>query len=136
MNASQRPPLPDGIVAVVKRDCPTCELVAPVLVELASQLALTVYTQDDPGFPDGVAAVDDTDLAVSWHHEIEAVPTLIRVEKGKERARTLGWHRGDWEDLTGLTGLGAGLPDWRLSACEFSPGRQYRLVRSSAAVGV
>ncbi len=29
-----RPILPDGIVAVVKRDCPTCGLVAPVLAAL------------------------------------------------------------------------------------------------------
>ena len=27
-------PLPEGIVAVVKADCPTCQLVAPVLREL------------------------------------------------------------------------------------------------------
>jgi len=55
-----RPPLPDGIVAVVKRDCPTCELVAPVLTALDGQLKLTVFSQDDPGFPEGVHALDDT----------------------------------------------------------------------------
>ncbi|MCC6434148.1 MAG: hypothetical protein IT196_03885, partial [Acidimicrobiales bacterium] len=46
------PALPDGLVAVVKRDCPTCVLVAPVLAELErAGAALTVYTQDDPDFP-------------------------------------------------------------------------------------
>ena len=68
-----RPPLPDGIVAVVKRDCPTCALVAPVLVALAGQVKLTVFVQDDPSFPEGVDSVDDTNLDVSWHHRIEAV---------------------------------------------------------------
>jgi hypothetical protein len=112
-----RPPLPDGLVVFVKRDCPTCELVAPVLAQLQAETSaaapLTVYTQDDPSFPEGVEAVDETSLERSWHHEIEAVPTLIRVEAGKETERSLGWHRGEWEALTGVTGLGTDLPDWR-----------------------
>ncbi len=108
-----RPPLPDGLVAFVKRDCPTCALVAPVLAQLAGKLPLTVYSQDDPGFPDGVAVQDDTSLERSWHHEIEAVPTLLRVEGGVERERLQGWHRGEWEALTRVPGLGAGLPEYR-----------------------
>jgi len=40
------------LVAIVKRDCPTCRLVAPVLAELADgALPLTVYSQDDPRSP-------------------------------------------------------------------------------------
>lgn len=73
MGTSSRPRLPSGIVAFVKRDCPTCALVAPVLAELAKRVGLSVYTQDDPGFPPGVDAVDDTSLEVSWHHGIEAL---------------------------------------------------------------
>jgi hypothetical protein len=113
MTDASRPALPDGLVAVVKRDCPTCELVAPVLAELAQQVALTVYSQDDPDFPDGVSAVDDSQLAVSWHWGIEAVPTLIRVEGGVEQERVLGWHREEWESLAHVAGLGPALPDWR-----------------------
>ena len=108
-----QPPLPDGIVAFVKRECPTCELVVPVLEELSKQLSLTVYTQDDPGFPQGIEARDDTSLELSWHHQIEAVPTLLRVEQGVEQERVLGWHRGEWEILTGVRGLGPGLPELR-----------------------
>jgi hypothetical protein len=111
--SAARPPLPDGLVAFVKRDCPTCALVAPVLAQLAGKVALTVYTQDDPTFPEGVEAQDDTSLERSWHHGIEAVPTLIRVERGAETARALGWHRGEWEALSGVSGLGAGLPEFR-----------------------
>jgi hypothetical protein len=112
--AISKPPLPAGLVAFVKRDCPTCELVAPVLAALAERTTLTVYTQDDPAFPEGVERVDDTDLSVSWHHAIEAVPTLVRVdEEGREVERALGWHRGEWETLSGVTGLGPGLPELR-----------------------
>jgi len=113
LSASSRPELPSGIVAFVKRDCPTCELVAPVLAELAKHVGLSVFTQDDPGFPEGLDAVDDTSLEVSWHFGIEAVPTLLCVEQGVEQGRVLGWHRGEWEALTGVPDLGPGLPDQR-----------------------
>lgn len=106
-------PLPDGIVVVVKRECETCQMVVPVLRELASATSLTVYTQDDPTFPDDPPAVHDADLAVSWSHEIETVPTVIRVVDGVEVARTVGWLRTEWEHLTGVAGLGPELPAFR-----------------------
>jgi len=111
--AGSSPALPNGIVAFVKRDCPTCELVAPVLRELAEGGSLTVYCQDDPTFPSGIEVSDDTSLEVSWHQKIEAVPTLLRVEDGVEQDRALGWHRGEWEALSGQCGLGPDLPDMR-----------------------
>jgi hypothetical protein len=112
---SDRPPLPSGLVAFVKRDCPTCGLVAPVLEQLArlGDPPLAIYTQDDPDFPEGLAAIDDTGLEVSWRHEIETVPTLLRVGEGRERGRVEGWQREEWEQLTGVAGLGKELPDWR-----------------------
>lgn len=115
MTTVDRPTLPDGLVAVVKRDCPTCELVVPVLDHLAgSGPALTVYTQDDPSFPSIEGnVVDDTELAVSWHHEIETVPTLLRVEGGVEVDRIVGWSRDQWQRFTELDGLGADLPEQR-----------------------
>jgi hypothetical protein len=106
--------LPDGLVAVVKRECPTCALVAPVLGEIArAGRTLTVYSQDDPAFPPGVRVVDDRALEVSWRLRLTTVPTLLRVEDGREAARTEGWQREEWEALTGVRGLGAGLPPWR-----------------------
>src|SRR6266487_1198193 len=92
----------DGLVAVVKRDCPTCELTAPVLGELARRAGLTVFTQADPTFPD---TVPDLALDMSHRLNIEIVPTLIRLEGGREIARTYGWDRGEWERLTGVVGL-------------------------------
>ncbi|MGI9602548.1 MAG: thioredoxin family protein [Acidimicrobiales bacterium] len=107
-------PLPNGLVAFVKRDCPTCELVAPLLVEMASgDTPLTVFTQDDTMFPaDDSWVIDDTDLSMSWHNEIETVPTLIRVTDGQESERTVGWSRTHWTDLAGVE-LGADLPEMR-----------------------
>lgn len=108
------PRLPDGLVVVVKQECATCVMVAPVLAEIdATATPLTVYTQDDPSFPDTVAAIHDGDLAVSWHHEIETVPTIIRVVAGQEVERTVGWSKQAWRDLTGITSLGEDLPVMR-----------------------
>jgi hypothetical protein len=97
----------------VKRECATCQTVTPVLAQLGEELELTIYSQDDPFFPDGLGAEDDTSLGVSWHHDIEVVPTLVRVENGVEQARTIGWHRQEWRELTGIDSLGAGLPEQR-----------------------
>jgi len=110
----RKPRLPDGLVAVVKRDCETCQTVVPVLRQLADSPGLVVYSQDDPDFPGDPATIDDTDLAVSWHHAIETVPTLLRVADGEEVGRTFGWSRHAWEELTGVTGLGPDLPAMRL----------------------
>jgi len=106
--------LPDGLIAVVKRDCPTCLLVEPVLqeIEKAGQ-PLSVYTQDDPEFPAVTQLVDDTELEHSYHLGIETVPTLIRVENGREQTRVIGWERGEWAELTGIAALGADLPPYR-----------------------
>ncbi|MBW2414762.1 MAG: thioredoxin family protein [Deltaproteobacteria bacterium] len=107
------PLLPSGLVAFVKRDCPTCVLVEPVLAELAKHTELTVYTQDDPAFPGGVEPVDDRTLDVSWHHGIETVPTLLSVRDGEETERVIGWHREDWRRVSGVGDLGSDLPERR-----------------------
>ena len=68
------PDLPDGIVVVVKEECATCHSVGSVLRQLDEATTLTVYTQDDPRFPESPAAIHDADLAVSWHHESRPCP--------------------------------------------------------------
>ena len=101
--------LPDGLVVIVKEECETCRMVAPLL----AQFECTVYTQDDPAFPHSVVPVHDADLAVSWHHEIETVPTLIKVMNGIEIERTVGWSRAEWQRITGIGHLGDALPVMR-----------------------
>ncbi len=105
---------PDGLVAIVKRDCPTCVLVAPVLHQLAEAGRLAaVFSQDDPEFPPDLPVVDDRTLAMSFALDIDTVPTLLRLEAGREVARTIGWSRDRWEALTGVEGLGPDLPELR-----------------------
>jgi hypothetical protein len=49
--------LTDGLIAVVKRDCPTCNLVVQVLRDLEGQgQRMTMYSQD-PAFPEGLHEV-------------------------------------------------------------------------------
>ena len=77
--------LPDnGLIAVVKRDCPTCELTEPVLATLAESTSLTVFCQDDPAFPASVPHEYDKSLDVSHQLKIEVVPTIIRRQDGRE----------------------------------------------------
>ena len=38
------PAVSEQLIAIVKRDCPTCELVVPVLEQLALQKAVVVYS--------------------------------------------------------------------------------------------
>ena len=106
---------PNGLIAVVKQDCPTCTLIAPVLRQIGKRAdSLAVYTQDNPNFPAGIAnLIDDTGLEHSYRLHIETVPTLLRFENGREVTRTVGWHRGDWESVSGLRPLGADLPESR-----------------------
>ena len=104
----------NGLIAIVKRDCPTCVMVTPVLQEILQTSNLKIYTQDDPNFPYGVDGVaDDTMLDVSYNLDIEIVPTLVRFEDGKEIDRTYGWDRAAWEKITETTGLGVDLPDFK-----------------------
>src|SRR3546814_9139516 len=44
---------------------------------------------------------------------METVPTLIRRVGGRGAERAIGGHRGDWEAVTGIAGLGTDLPEWR-----------------------
>ena len=107
-------PLGDGWTIIVKRECATCVMVVPVIARLARELpSLTVYTQDDPTFPEGVVSVSDLDLAASWHADIDTVPTLIFRENGVETKRTFGWQRSEWRELTGIADLGGELPEFR-----------------------
>ncbi|NQW60944.1 thioredoxin family protein [bacterium] len=109
-----KPQLPDGLVAIVKRECATCVMVDPLFAHIAaSGASLTVYTQDDPTFPASVAALHDADLSVSWHYDIETVPTLLRIENGVEVDRTFGWSKDAWQQFTGIADLGADLPVMR-----------------------
>jgi thiol-disulfide isomerase/thioredoxin len=104
----------DGLHLFVKRDCPTCQLIEPSIYQLAKETdqLVAVYVQDDPTIFSGLNAVrDDTALEQSHHFQVETVPTLVRIKNGQEISRAIGWHRSDWQDVTGLDSIGAELPE-------------------------
>ena len=103
----------DGFYVVVKRDCPTCEMLAPVYSRLAA-LGAVFITQDDPSFPESVnGGLDDQTLERSYHLDVETVPTLLHYADGNEIARAEGWVRDEWVALSSVAELGAGLPAFR-----------------------
>jgi hypothetical protein len=121
----------NGFVIVAKRDCHTCEMIQPVMRSLDRAGALTVFTQDDPTFPEGVSRViDDHDLERSFHLKVETVPTLIRYEGGRETGRTFGWDRSEWVRLAGDAAAGEGLPAWQpgCGSKSVEPGIQEHLI--------
>ena len=106
--------LPDGLIAIVKRDCPTCEMIVPVLAQLAaSDLPFAVWCQDDPAFPPGLEAGDDRELELSYRLGVATVPTLLEIADGRELRRLEGWSRSEWEAASGVPDLGPGLPAHR-----------------------
>ena len=102
---------------VVKKDCPTCALIEPVIKQLLDTFnnSLTIYVQDDPSFPESVAnKIDDSSLEFSYKQKIEIVPTLIRSGDGlDEQARIFGWDKSQWQEFTGIENLGANLVDFK-----------------------
>ncbi len=102
---------------VVKKDCPTCALIEPVLQTLLANLdgELEVYVQDDPGFPASIPErIDDTALAWSYSRQIEIVPTLLRLRSdGLEVSRIVGWDKQQWREFTGIETLGEALVDFK-----------------------
>lgn len=106
---------------VVKKDCPTCTLIEPVINYLAdhSGARLRVYVQDDTSFPKDVAdlgseLIDDTSLEFSYKNAIEIVPTLIRLDdEAGEEARIFGWDKQQWQEFTGISELGTELTDFK-----------------------
>ncbi len=105
-------------VLVVKRDCPTCALIEPVIEQLSDTFnsGLSVYVQDDTSFPAAPIPIDDTTLEYSYGKNIEIVPTLIRLtSKAEEESRIYGWDKKQWQDFTGIEDLGQKL-------IEFKPG--------------
>ena len=102
----------DGLHLVVKRDCPTCTLIEPAIREIASSEFLTIYVQDDPDYlGDLEGQRDDTSLETSFKLNIETVPSILSITNGNETSRAVGWHRSEWQNLTGNSSLGNELPE-------------------------
>lgn len=86
-----------------------------MIAQLASQLDLVVYVQDDPSFPGCIEKpIDDTELEFSYLNDIEIVPTLIRTQGSDQpQQRIVGWNREEWETFTGMEKLGTGISGFK-----------------------
>lgn len=124
-----------AFVVFAKRECDTCAMVRP---QLAAIPGATVYVQDDPAFFAGLATHDDTALEASFRHDIEVVPTLIRMADGCEVARAVGWDRAEWRSVTGIDALGSDLPAFRPGCGSKSrePGVHEQLVARYGDTGI
>ena len=92
---------------ILKKACPTCVLIQPVIEKLAKELDLAVYVQDDPDFFSSLASpIDDSALEFSFANKIEIVPTLLRHHPEHGERRLIGWDRSQWEEFTGINELG------------------------------
>ena len=115
------------LLALVKHDCETCQLVLPALDRArraaASQGVLRLLSQSTRSETDGLAArlkvesleLDDG-LACSERFDPEAVPTLILLEGDHELDRVEGFDRVRFEALAEQAGVAldlAGLPESR-----------------------
>ncbi len=126
---------------VVKKDCPTCALIEPLIPLLAEQVdgGLSVYVQDDPAFPRNFDAIDDRELEFSWRNGIEIVPTLLRGEggDGANCERVVGWDRAEWREFSGIGDLGEELAPFRpgCGSRTLDPGMPEKLAARHAGFG-
>ncbi len=103
-----------ALIAFVKEDCPTCDLIMPALDSLfravGESTEFFVVGQDRSGNLKlverhrlAVSILDDSKLKVSFAYDIDTVPTVILTDgEGGERQRLIGFERGEWAQLADL----------------------------------
>lgn len=121
------------LVVFVKDDCPTCQLVMPVLDALhrvlAGRITLRVCGQTRDGnaklesaHAPGFRVLDDSALKVAFAYGIDTVPTAFLADpRGEFDSALIGFVRSEWqtlcERLGGTAAVAAvdwdGLPEWR-----------------------
>ena len=109
-----------SFLVVVKADCPTCQLITPVLEALARRGDVALLTQDDPAFPAVAGVLHDASLERSFDLGVEIVPALLTFEGETEQGRCEGWDRSAWQSLVGDSALGADLPALRPGCASLS----------------
>lgn len=116
------------LLCFVKEDCPTCNLITPLLetAHKQSNTSVLLVGQTEDGNKTlvknhdlTVPVLDDSTLIVSFAHELETVPhTFLIDESGDTLKEVIGFDKKEWQDLID-DGLGDvniewdELPDWR-----------------------
>ena len=124
-----------ALIGFVKEDCPTCDLIMPLLEGLYAALgsAVDFFVAEQTAAGNQLLAarhgltlplLDDSSLKVSFAYDVETVPTLCLVAAaGQLRNRLVGFVRDEWRQaVEGLAAeADAGLlsldwesyPEWR-----------------------
>lgn len=125
-----------ALLAFVKDDCPTCQLVLPLLVAMAerwgaaTELFVVGQTADGnrameqrmgAGRPFDV--LDDLSLKVSFDADVETVPTLFLLGAAGDTTTLIGFDKDEWQTAAAHYAATlqlpepivdwAALPDWR-----------------------
>ena len=79
----------DGLYLVLKRECPTCSTIEPVVRTLAADddigRSIKFFVQDDPDYLNDLSQIRvDNQLKWSYLLGIETVPTLISFQGGRK----------------------------------------------------
>ena len=88
----------ERILVFLKHDCPTCELILPLLADIQKNTsALKIIVQDNPNLFNDMDVQEDSNLEISFQHEIETVPTVVKIENKSETSRLIGWDKQEWK---------------------------------------
>ncbi len=102
------------VLVFLKYDCPTCELIRPLLADIQKKVpSLEIIVQDDHKLFPSLNVQEDNDLEISFNHEIEIVPTAIKLEKNTETVRLVGWDKKEWKELFKFSQENYTLPDMK-----------------------
>ncbi|MAV36167.1 MAG: thiol-disulfide oxidoreductase [Planctomycetaceae bacterium] len=108
-NPHSYPPPTKSVLVFFKDDCPTCDLVMPLIERLHSETTLDVFAPGQTAVGNQamvqrheltVPVLDDSDLKMSFAYDIETVPLLIVADaEGGELDRLVGFERTQWRDF-------------------------------------
>ncbi len=115
------------IICFVKEDCPTCNLIMPVLDAMhASGVRVLAPGQTADGNQImidkhhlDVPVLDDSALKVSFAYDLDTVPMMFATDAaGIESSRVIGFDKGEWQSFIADHAPDAAidwdaLPDWR-----------------------
>ena len=98
-----------ALLCFLKEDCPTCNLVFPIIDALANTDSIQVLalgqTTDgnlllDKRFQPKMPILDDSILKVSFAYDVETVPLVILSDEwGSETGRLVGFDRNEWQSF-------------------------------------
>ena len=117
-----------SVICFVKEDCPTCNLVLPLIEALHKQSGLDILITGQTAEGNDILAsrhaltapvLDDSALNVSFAYDVETVPLVIAVDgEGTEADRLVGFEKSEWRAFFERHAKSTAVdwetyPDWR-----------------------